>query len=57
MAQASDLLTSLYQNYVLISELWVKEFVQVWKKMSYNGYKKTDLIQGPKGFWLHLEPK
>ena len=35
-------------------ELWIKDFVKAWDKMSQNGYSKQKLVQGPTGFWRHL---
>ena len=38
----------------IILELWISDFVNVWIKMSQNGYGSEELIQGPKEFWTHL---
>ena len=35
-------------------ELWIENFVNVWDKMNQNGYSKEELVQGPTGFWGHL---
>ena len=36
------------------SELWISDFVEVWIKMSQNGYGSEELVQGPKQFWTHF---
>ena len=35
-------------------KMWMEDFVKVWDKMSRNGYNVGELIQGPTGFWSHL---
>ena len=33
---------------------WINDFVTVWEKMSMNGYKASDLEQGPRKWWKHM---
>jgi len=35
-------------------EQWISDFVDVWIKMSQNGYGNQELVQGPEDFWTHL---
>ena len=36
------------------TELWIRDFIKVWIKMSQNGYGSKELVQGPKNFWTHF---
>ena len=44
----------LYMYIVIFSEQWISDFVDVWIKMSQNGYGNQELVQGPENFWTHL---
>ena len=37
------------------NQKWVNSFVDVWEKMVMNGYDASQLVQGPKTFWQHLD--
>jgi len=42
------------EKYADNQQLWIRDFIKVWIKMSQNGYGSKELVQGPKNFWTHF---